>query len=354
LHAPPPSLDALGWDPGWRAELERLRDEKLIPARVAAHHRGAYVLWTEEGELTAPAAGRLRYEAAVGGIVPAVGDWVAARRTAGGGRGTIDAVLPRRTAFSRKRAAQEAVAQTLAANVDAAFVLVGLDADFSLRRLERYLTAAWESGAQPVVVLTKADLCADVAETAVAAERIAVGAPVHPLSNLTGDGLESLAPYLGTGRTAVLLGSSGVGKSSLLNRLAGAELMRTAALAADGTGRHTTTHRELVPLPGGALVIDTPGLRELQLWEGDIDSAFDDIGTLAAGCRFSDCAHTHEPGCAVLTAVDAGTLPLDRLRSWRKLQRELASIAARTDRRLRAERKRRWKQHARSTRRRSW
>jgi ribosome biogenesis GTPase / thiamine phosphate phosphatase len=220
--------------------------------------------------------------------------------------GTIDAVLPRRTAFSRKRAAQEAVAQTLAANIDAAFVLVGLDADFSLRRLERYLTAAWESGAQPVVVLTKADLCADVAETSLAAERVAVGAPVHPLSNLTGEGLDC---WRGTSAPAAPPSSS-------------------------------------APRAWASRACSTGSL--------DIDSAFDDIEALGAECRFSDCAHTHEPGCAGLAAVDEGTLPLDRLRSWRKPQRELASIAARRDRRLRAERKRRWKQHARSTRRGSW
>jgi ribosome biogenesis GTPase len=170
--------------------------------------------------------------------------------------------------------------------------------------------------------------------------------PVHPVSNLSGFGLETLEPYLQPGRTAVLLGSSGVGKSSLINRLAGQELMRTKALAADGTGRHTTTHRELVQLPGGALVIDTPGLRELQFWEGDLSAAFDDIEALAAECRFRDCAHAREPDCAVLRAVDEGTLELDRLRSWRKFQRELEAIAARTDKRLRAARKKRWKEVA--------
>jgi ribosome biogenesis GTPase len=279
---------------------------------------------------------------------------VAVLRTPEGDRGTIHAVLPRRTSLSRKQALNEALAQTLAANVDTAFLLSGLDDDFSLRRLERYLTTAWESGAQPVVVLTKTDLRSDVPDAVLAVEDVAVGVAVHPVSNVTGEGLEALTQYLGVGRTTVLLGSSGVGKSTLLNRLAGTELMRTAALAADGTGRHTTTHRELVPLPDGALIIDTPGLRELQLWEGDIESAFEDVEALSADCRFSDCAHTLEPGCAVLAAVEEGRLPLGRLRSWRKLQRELASIAARKDRRLHAERKRRWKQHARSMRRAGW
>jgi ribosome biogenesis GTPase len=199
-------------------------------------------------------------------------------------------------------------------------------------------------------VLTKSDLCPDVGEAVLAVESVAVAIPIHPVSNVTGDGIEDLASHLRPGRTAVLLGSSGVGKSTLLNRLLGSELMPTAEVAADGTGRHTTTHRELVRLPGGALVIDTPGLRELQFWEGDLSAAFEDIEALAAECHFRDCAHLREPGCAVLGAVDEGRLDLDRLRSWRKFQRELAAIEARSDKRLHAARKQRWKQHARTMR----
>jgi ribosome biogenesis GTPase / thiamine phosphate phosphatase len=273
--------------------------------------------------------------------LPAVGDWVGVTPPA-----TITSILPRRSAFIRKHAGDGSTEQVLAANVDAAFLLAGLDDDFSLRRLERYITTAWESGASPIVVLTKADLCDDVPAAVLAVESVAIGVPVHPVSNVLGTGLEALAPYLQPGRTVVLLGSSGVGKSTLLNRLAGAEVMRTRAVAADGTGRHTTVHRELVPLAGGGLVIDTPGLRELQFWEGDIDAAFEDIEALATECRFRNCAHTTEPGCAVLAATDAGTLELDRLRSWRKLQRELEAVAARTDRRLQLARKQRWKEQA--------
>lgn len=339
-----PALEELGWDDGWASSLEQQQDDNLIPARVAAQHRGEYEVWSADGELRARAAGRLYYEHEVGEPIPAVGDWVAVQDT------TITGILPRRSAFIRKRAGLGSDEQVLAANVDTAFLLAGLDDDFSLRRLERYITTAWDSGAEPVVVLTKADLCDDVADALLQVETVAIGVPVYPVSNVTGIGVEELSAHLRPGGTIVLLGSSGVGKSSLLNRLAGEELMRTGGLAADGTGRHTTTHRELVRLPAGALAIDTPGLRELQFWEGDLHAAFEDIEALAAECRFRDCAHAREPGCAVLAAVDNGTLALDRLRSWRKLQRELEAIAARTDHRLAAARKKRWKELSAHTR----
>jgi ribosome biogenesis GTPase len=335
-----PALEELGWDADWASALGQLQEDNLIVGRVAAQHRGAYDVWTKDGELRSRAAGRMFYAHEVGAPVPAVGDWVALQDT------TITSILPRRSAFVRKRAGLSSDDQVLAANVDTAFLLGGLDDDFSLRRLERYITTAWDSGAAPVVVLTKADLRADVAEAVLAVESVAIGVPVQPVSNVTGEGIEQLAPHLRPGRTVVLLGSSGVGKSTLLNRLAGEDLMRTAAVAADGTGRHTTTHRELVQLPDGALVIDTPGLRELQFWEGDLSAAFEEIEALAAECRFRDCAHAREPDCAVLAAVDDGRLELDRLRSWRKLQRELEAIAARTDHRLRLARKKRWKEIA--------
>ena len=348
------TLQELGWDDGWASELDQLDDDNLVAGRIAAQHRGEYVLWTAGGELRAELPGRIRYDAGVSGVLPAVGDWVAARVRALEGRATIHSVLPRRTSIARKEVLRGSQAQVLAANVDTAFLLNGLDADYSIRRLERYLVLAWESGAQPVVVLTKTDLHADVADKVLDVERVAIGVPVHPVSNVTGEGLESVREHLAPATSSVVLGSSGVGKSTLINRIAGEEVMRTSDVAADGTGRHTTTHRELIRLPDGALVIDTPGLRELQLWDGDSSAAFADIEALAADCRFSDCAHVHEPGCAVLGAVDDGTLELDRLRSWRKLQRELASIAARADRRLQAERKRRWKQHTRSIRKAKW
>ena len=348
------TLQELGWDDAWASELEQLGEDNLVAGRIAAQHRGEFVLWTAAGELRAELPGRIRYDAGVSGVLPAVGDWVAARVRALEGRATIHTVLPRRSTISRKEVLTGSLPQVLAANVDIAFLLTGLDADFSIRRLERYLVLAWESAAAPVVVLTKTDLCPDAAEKLLEVERVAIGVPVHPVSNVTGEGLDAVREHLRPATSSVLLGSSGVGKSTLINRIAGDEVMRTSEVAPDGTGRHTTTHRQLIRLPDGALVIDTPGLRELQLWDGDSSAAFADIEALAADCRFSDCAHVHEPGCAVLGAVDDGTLQLDRLRSWRKLQRELASIAARTDRRLQAERKRRWKQHTRSMRKVKW
>jgi ribosome biogenesis GTPase len=347
-----PVLEELGWDAGWASAFEQLEDDNLIPARIAAHHRASYLVWSADGELRARAAGRLFYAHEVGAPLPAVGDWVAVARE-DEGRATIAAMLPRRSAFVRKHAGRDSTEQVLASNVDVALLLAGLDDDFSLRRLERYVATAWESGADPLVVLTKTDLCDDVPAAVLAVESVAIGVPVYPVSNVTADGLDALAARLDPGRTAVLLGSSGVGKSSLLNSFAGTELMATRALAADGTGRHTTTHRELVQLAGGALVIDTPGLRELQFWEGDLSAAFEDIEALAAECRFRNCAHLQEPGCAVQAAVDEGGLELDRLRSWRKLQRELEAIAARSDRRLRLARKKRWKEIAQVARQRS-
>jgi ribosome biogenesis GTPase / thiamine phosphate phosphatase len=344
-----PALEELGWDDDWASAFELLQDDNLVAARVAAQHRGSYVAWSAAGELRARARGAMFHAHEVGGELPAVGDWVALKDI-DGDHATVAAILPRRSAFMRKHAGRDSTEQVLAANVDIAFLLAGLDDDFSLRRLERYLATAWESGAEPVVVLTKTDVCDDVPTAVLSVESVAIAVPIFPLSNVTGEGLDALAERLEPGRTAVLLGSSGVGKSTLLNTLAGDELMATRELAADGTGRHTTTHRELVRLPNGALVIDTPGLRELQFWEGDLSAAFEDIEALAAECRFRDCAHLREPGCAVLAAVDDGRLELDRLRAWRKLQRELESIAARSDKRLHLARKQRWKRQSTSAR----
>jgi ribosome biogenesis GTPase / thiamine phosphate phosphatase len=342
------NLQDLGWDDGFAAALEP--HDNCIPGRVSAQHRGEYDVLTERGELRAHVAGRLRHEASSGEDLPAVGDWVALRET------TIHAVLPRRSAFLRKVAWSQTEAQVLAANVDTIFVVSGLDDDFSVRRLERYLTLAWESGASPVVVLTKADLCADPLARLLEAEQVAVGVPAHVVSNVTGDGVDELEAYLAPAKTVALLGSSGVGKSSLANRLLGGEVQATMELAADGTGRHTTTTRQLLRLPSGALLVDTPGLREIQLWSADdgIQEAFADVDELAADCRFNDCAHMREPGCAVQAAIDEGRLPRERLQSYRALQRELRRLAAKQDARLRSEERKQRAAFARSLRKVSW
>jgi ribosome biogenesis GTPase len=328
-------LDSLGWDASFADAFRPFEHDGLVPARVAVEHRSEYVVYTEQGELRAELAGRLRHD----DEHPAVGDWLAVAVRAVENRATIHAVLPRRSAFLRKVAWAETKPQVVAANVDVVFVVCGLDANYNVRRIERYLTLAWESGAQPVVLLTKADLCEDVAARVYEVESVAFGIPVHPLDAPHGDGVETVRSYVPHGRTAALLGSSGVGKSTLVNALVGEELLATRDVREDGRGRHTTTHRQLVPLPGGGLVLDTPGMRELQLWEGDqgLHTAFEDVESLAAQCRFTDCAHGREPGCAVRAALGEGTLDVERYESWRKLQRELERLERKQDARARSD-----------------
>jgi ribosome biogenesis GTPase len=280
--------------------------------------------------------------------MPAVGDWVAVC-DAPGGTAAIEAVLPRSSKVSRKTPWLKAEEHVLVANVDTVLIVSGLDADFNPRRLERYLTAAWDSGADPVLVLTKLDVC-DEPEKLLEAEAVAIGVPVVAVSNVTGEGVDELRVLLRPRRTFVLLGSSGVGKSTLINRLAGRRLMPTGDLRRDGRGRHTTRHRQLLVLPGGALVVDTPGLRELQVWEGDVDSAFADVAELASQCRFNDCGHATEPDCAVQAALATGALDADRYASYLKLQRELRSIEVRSSARLQREAKQRWRARARESR----
>jgi ribosome biogenesis GTPase len=296
--------------------------------------------------------GRLRHEAASRRELPAVGDWVAVAPRAVEGRATIHAVLPRRSSFERKAAGRETEAQVVAANVDVVFLVAALDDVPNLRRLERYLTLAWESGALPVVVLTKADRADDVPARVAEVSAVALGADVLVVSSPRGEGLEAVHGRLRGARTGALLGASGAGKSTLVNALVGAERLRTQAVREDGKGRHTTTHRELVLLPDDGVLIDTPGMRELQLWGADdgLEASFADVAELAAGCRFRDCTHATEPDCAVLAAVDAGLLPAERLESFRKLQRELRSLAVRQDALLTIEERKKVKAIERSLR----
>jgi ribosome biogenesis GTPase len=343
-----PTLAALGWTDELEAAFTSYAERGFEPARVVAEHRGGYYVRGVRRDVLAHARGKLRDDEIWGGM-PAVGDWVAIV-DAPGDRAAIEAVLPRRTKFSRKTPWLKAEEHILVANVDTLFLVSGLDHDFNPRRMERYLTAAWDSGADPVVVLTKLDVCDDLRKLD-EAEAVAVGVPVLALSNVTGHGIDEVRALLRPARTFALLGSSGTGKSTLVNRLAGREVMATGGLRNDGRGRHTTRHRQLLVLPGGSIVVDTPGLRELQIWEGDVDSAFSDVAELAAECRFTDCAHETEPGCAVREALDEGTLSAERWSSYRRLQRELRSIEARSNVRVQRELKRRWRARARETRR---
>ena len=343
-----PTLAALGWTDELEAAFTTHAERGFEPARVVAEHRGGYYVRGVRGDRLSHARGKLRDDELWGGM-PAVGDWVAVV-DAPGDRAAIEAVLPRRTRFSRKTPWLKAEEHILVANVDMLFLVAGLDQDFNARRLERYLTAAWDSGADPVVVLTKLDLCDDLRKID-EAEAVAIGVPVLPVSNVTGHGIEEVRSLLRPARTFALLGSSGAGKSTLVNRLAGRTLMPTGDLRRDGRGRHTTRHRQLLVLRDGSILVDTPGLRELQIWEGDVDGAFSDVAEVAALCRFNDCAHDTEPGCAIREALGSGALDPARWESYLKLQRELRHVKLRRGSREHRELKRRWRARARETRR---
>ena len=337
-------LHRLGWDDGWEATFAEHRAAGLVPARVAVQHRGAYDLIHEEGEQRASAANRLVREEGL----PAVGDWIGIDLTSN----LIEALLPRRTSISRKEVWQATREQVLAANVDIAVLVQALPLDFNLRRLERYLAMAWESGAQPVVLLTKTDLVDDVQRYLDEVDTVTLGScPVHAVSARTGDGLDELRAWLQLNKTAVLLGSSGVGKSTIVNALVGEELLATQEVREDDQmGRHTTTRRELILVPSGGVVLDTPGIRELQLWDADLEQTFGDVEEIGRRCRFSDCNHDREPGCAIREALADGSLASDRWQSYVKLQRELEAIEARRNHLLRQERVREYKIRARANR----
>jgi len=340
-------LEQWGWDEDhqvqFRALCQSIRAQGQVPARILEEQRDGYRVLTQDGERRAIAAGRLHHESRDPDALPAVGDWVTAHLPADGGPCVVHAVLPRRTALLRKQAGRTATAQVVAANVDVVLLVTSLNADLEPRRVERYLAAIWESGADPVLLLNKADLCEDPAAVTADLDSVALGVPVHVLSAARGEGLAALDPYLRPARTLAVVGSSGVGKSTLINALAGDDLQVVRGIReADDRGRHTTTARRLLRLPDGALLVDTPGMREFALWDAEegLDGAFEDVTALEDACRFRDCGHASEPGCAIRAAVDAGDLDAERVEAWRKLGREMAFLRAKQSRRAALEQRR--------------
>jgi ribosome biogenesis GTPase len=335
-------LAVLGWDSYFDEKFKNFASDGGVPARVTADY-GSECLVHDGLDSSRASVGRhLRQDEL---MMPAVGDWVSLLKREP--VGAIQGVVDRRTVFSRKAAGVETREQVLAANVDVAFV-VAAATDVNARRIERYLTIAWQSGAVPIVLLTKADIAVSLNDLRDELEAVSMGTPVIVTSGVTGDGINEIVRELQPARTGVLLGPSGAGKSTLINRIVGSDLMRTRSIHASGEGRHMTSHRQLVQLPQGGMIIDTPGLREAQLWEGDeaLGGVFEDIEALALQCRFTDCGHDTEPGCAIKAALAEGTLDNARFQSYRKLQRELRAIAAKTDARIRMEERKKWKQIA--------
>ena len=343
-------LEALGWDSFFRAAFLPFETGGFSAGRVAVQHKTYYLLYSQFGELRGEITGKMHYLAEGLHDFPAVGDWVVIHARPDEQAATIHELLPRRTKFSRNIAGPKVEEQIVAANVDVVFLISGLDHDFNLRRLERYLVLAAESGAKPVVVLNKTDLCKDLKSKEREVRSVAPNVSLHMLSAIHDKGLDALLTYLEPGVTGALLGSSGVGKTTIINHLLGAEIYPTMEVReSDSRGRHATTRRELIILPGGGLLIDTPGMRELQLWggSGGVEEVFADINRLVGECRFRDCTHESEPGCAIQKALDDGTLEESRFRSFQKLRKEIAYQTRRVDREEQRKEKEKWKRISR-------
>ncbi len=340
------ALEPLGWNDFFAGHFAAFAPEGYEAGRVAIQHKSAYVLLTAHGELRGEITGKMLYFADSPQDLPAVGDWVVIRSRLEERAATIHELLPRKSKFVRKAAGDKVEEQVVAANIDNVFLVTGLDGDYNLKRLERYLVLAWESGAHPLVILNKIDLCSDLPALLQEVESVARNVPILTMSALGNEGVEAMRPYLAPGTTGALLGSSGVGKSTIINQLLGEDRQKVKEVrATDSRGRHTTTYRELISLPFGGLLMDTPGMRELQLWgsgEG-FDDTFEDILALAEQCRFRDCKHLAEPGCAVRTALKNGALETRRYENYLKLQKELAYQHRKGDLMAELKEKERWK-----------
>lgn len=339
-------MNTLGWDEFFANHFQSYAADGYAAGRVALEYKHFYRIYSEWGEVLGEIAGRLRHEALDREDLPVVGDWVVIRRSPESDKVTIHAVLPRKSKFTRKVAGFRTEKQIVGSNIDTVFLVTSLNQDFNPRRVERYLIVAWESGARPIIVLSKSDLCDEVEERTREIKAVVGDVPIHAVSVVKREGLDELARYLKAGQTVAFLGSSGVGKSTLVNYLLGREHLRVQEIRKhDGRGVHTTTHRELIVLPQGGLVLDTPGMRELQLWDGEggLQIAFADIETVAAQCYFSDCRHQDEPRCAIREALAEGAIDAARYESYEKLKKELTYLARKQDIRSAIVEKKKWK-----------
>lgn len=339
------NLELLGWSNFFASSFEPYRHQEFSVARVAIQRKNTYVLYSEHGELTAEITGKLRHSAQNSEDYPAVGDWVVIR-VGVSESATIHEILPRKSKFSRKTVGAKTEEQIVATNIDTVFLVSGLDGDYNLRRIERYLTLAWSSGANPVIILNKIDLCENLAQRLLEVESLALGVPIITISAANNQGLDDLKSYLKPGQTVALLGSSGVGKSTITNQLIGFAIASVQPVrSGDDRGKHTTTHRELITLPTGGLIIDTPGMREIQMWSSNqgLQSTFADIKTLATQCRFRNCQHINEPGCAVQQALLNSQLDYSRFESYQKLQKENNYTARKQDQKEYLAQKDKWK-----------
>jgi len=334
------NLEELGWNDFFKKQFSEMETEETFPARVATAHGELYSIYSESGELQAEISGKLRFDTILKSSLPAVGDWVVAKMRPEGDSAIIEGVLPRLSKFSRKVAGSTTDEQVLVANINTVFLVNGLDGDYNLRRIERYLAIGWDSNAKPVIILNKTDVCRDVQGRIAEVEAISFDVPICALSALKNKGIESLKEYINKGTTVAFLGSSGVGKSSIINSLLGEERLKVGAVREeDSRGRHITSIRELIILPGGGIVIDNPGLREVQMWmdEDKLEEAFRDIKRFAVNCKFKDCRHISEPGCAVKDAIAKGGLDEKRFQSYIKLKKELRYLATRKNEKARNE-----------------